>query len=186
MKIDQRISAVVGLSGAGKTTLIRTASEIVDFVHLSASDLIKAQIKRDEGSELGSEILRLGSIPDNQTRFVEAFKAQASGVGKHIVLDCHTMIDTPSGLERVPTGTFRAVMVSEFIFLYVDPAEIFKRRSQDVDRIRPCRRIDELGDQQELALQATYEISNALEIPITVLGEEAETELISVLRRSAM
>ncbi len=113
----RRIIALAGLSGAGKTTLIRRVADQATLVHLSASDLIKAQIKLENEEERTSEALRSGNIPYNQDRLVTAFTAIAQSLTKHIILDCHTVIDTPVGIQRIPVEVFRAIEITDFIFL---------------------------------------------------------------------
>lgn len=182
MSAGQRVIALASLSGAGKTTLVRSVSGSVDFTHLSASDLIKEQITREEGIERSSEALRSVSIPGNQIRLVESYRARASNISGHIVLDCHTIIDTPSGLEDIPASIFEAIGITDLLFLVVDPTEISKRRSRDTFRSRPYRTVCELAEQQKIALHVAREISGVLDIPFTILRKAPETELLSMLK----
>lgn len=87
MTEKRRNIALAGLSGAGKSTLIRAVLKENDFVHLSASDLIKEYIKDRDGQHKTSEKLRLGNITDNQACFVEAFEEKVQSIDRHIILD---------------------------------------------------------------------------------------------------
>ena len=182
MNTSQRVIALAGLSGAGKTTLLRNVSNLASFLHLSASDLIKEQIKREEGTERNSENLRFGNIPDNQTRLVEAYKRKTRNSNGHIVVDCHTIIDTPDGLQYIPASTFEAIGITDFLFLKINSNEIFKRRSKDISRSRPERSVEELAAQQEIALQSARKISKILNVSFTVLQTSPDSEFLRILK----
>lgn len=177
----RRIIALAGLSGAGKTTLIRKMSEKAEFLHLSASELIKEGFE-GQGARRTSEDLRCGDIPDNQMQFVDAFKARAATTVGPIVLDCHTVIDTPAGLQRIPAETFDAIGITHLLFLTADPETLLVRRKRDSSRARPESTAAELAEQQMIAFEVAKGIAETLGIPFTEIGREPERALASFLK----
>lgn len=175
------VIAVCGLSGVGKSTLIRSISSRADFLHWTASELIKAQLNKKAGVENSSEQLRKGDIENNQTILIDGFKEQAQHHEAVIVLDCHTLIDTPAGIEYIPSEVFENIGISKFLFLWAEPREIKKRREKDVNRDRPIRSSEQLSDHQSLSLSATIQIATQLKVPLTLVTdiESGAVELLS-------
>jgi len=180
MKKTRRIVALAGLSGAGKTTLIKHVNQQGGFTHLSASELIK-EYKKMQGSLPTSEQLRTGNLQDNQTQLIKAFEFRSATVDGDIILDCHTLIDTPSGLQFIPAEVFAALGVTEMVFLSVGPEVLVARRNGDTTRQRPQRSTAELHDQQEAARIAALEISQEIDIPFSEIEHQPNNELESIL-----
>jgi len=178
------VIAVCGLSGVGKSTLIRSVSSRADFLHWTASDLIKAQLNKKAGVENSSEQLRKGDVKSNQTILVDGFKDQAQHHGAVIILDCHTLIDTPTGIEYISSTVFEDIGVSKFLFLWDEPREIKKRREHDVDRVRPICSAEELSDHQSLSLSFTVKIATLLQVPLTLVSdvESGAVEILSSIK----
>ena len=182
MTESREIIALAGLSGSGKTTLIESVASRYSYIHLSASDLIKKQ-KEESGKTATSEQLRKSDIDDNQLQFVKAFEAQAGKSSDPILLDCHTLIDTPTGVQYVPISTFAAINITRMVFLSVEPGRLLERRLADTSRTRPQRSLIELSKQQESALLMATEISINLNIPFDSVEHEPQNELELILRR---
>ena len=182
MTSTRRIVALSGLSGSGKSTLIDRIQMHMDVTHLSASDLIKEQFGVEEGILKSSEELRKGDIDENQARFINAFNRAARQVVGPIIIDCHTVIDTLSGLRLVPKVTFEAIGVTDFVFLEVPPEELVRRRELDAKRSRPNRSALELARQQRRGIEAASDIANDLKIPMMIIGRAPEDELLGLLK----
>lgn len=183
MTKTRRIVALAGLSGSGKTTLIEHVNQRGEFTHLSASELIK-EYKRMQGSLPTSEQLRTGNVQDNQTQLIKSFESRSVTVDGDIIFDCHTLIDTPSGLQIVPAEVFEAIGVTEMIFLSVEPEALSARRNGDITRQRPQRSPEELQYQQQAAHAAALEISQKLNIPCSEIKHRPQNELASILYSS--
>lgn len=179
---ERKIIALAGLSGAGKTTLIRDLQSKARFLHLSASDLIKEQKLLEEDAKASSEELRTGDISDNQRLFRAAFKRNAATTKAAIIFDCHTIIDTPNKVELVPESTFDRLHITHFCFLQVGSSELVDRRAGDTSRTRPTRSQGQLDEQETEATEHTFRIAKHLDVPFVILTQNnAHSSLLSLL-----
>ncbi|WP_133675856.1 ATP-binding protein [Aquamicrobium defluvii] len=174
----RRVVALVGLSGVGKSTLLEDARRRLVFEHLRASDLIKEERKQRQGKPAAHDLLREGNIDDNQALLVSGFKRHAPEKGL-IVLDGHTIIDTPNGLVEILPSVFSAIDVSRFVVLVDDVEKIAIRRASDNRRSRPSRSPEELAEHQEQSVLAAYRAALALRVPLFIVPLN-ETPNISV------
>lgn len=180
---QRRIIALAGLSGAGKTTILQAVSKETGSVHLSASSLIKEQKLFESGLESSSESLRTGNISDNQFLLSRAFRRQTMTIESHIFLDCHTVIDTPTGLQELSASVFEALGLTDFAFLIVEPGLLAQRRRNDIARNRPERSEEEIRAQQKAALQVGRDVANLIGVPFTVLTDnDARKKLVEWIR----
>jgi adenylate kinase len=176
----RRIIALAGLSGSGKTTLLQRVQTQLDFAHLSASQLLRERSER-AGRAKDSEALRLGDIDANQRELVEAFVERAADIEGDIVFDCHTVIDTPAGLQFIPSSVFGAMGITDMVFLSVEPALLVERRLRDAGRPRPTRSADELADHQVRAIAAAEDIARAIGASFNDIGAAAVERLSALL-----
>lgn len=158
----------MGLSGVGKSTLLEEARRRLVFEHLQASGLIKAERQERQGKRVAHDLLRAGNIDDNQTLLISGFLRRAPEEGL-IVLDGHTIIDTPDGLVEISPSVFSAIDVSRFVVLIDDVEKIALRRSSDTRRTRPVRSPEELAEHQERSVLAAYRAALALGVPLFVV-----------------
>lgn len=179
---DRHVLALAGLSGAGKTTLIAAVRDQCAISHFSASDLIKEQINLERNEPKTSEDLRVGDVAGNQDRLSLAFRRTAAEVQGDIILDCHTLIDTPSGLLEISASVFESVGVTDFAFLMVEPRELHHRRTMDSTRSRPSRTLSELEYQQQRALDVTRTIASSLAVPFHVVSAAPVEALITIVK----
>lgn len=136
----RRVVALVGLSGVGKSTLLEDARRRLVFEHLQASDLIKAERQERQGKPAAHDLLREGNIDDNQDLLISGFMRRAPEEGL-IVLDGHTIIDTPDGLVEISPSVFRRSMFPASLFWSMTS----KRSRCDVYRIHGERdRLDRM------------------------------------------
>lgn len=157
--MSTRVVALVGVSGVGKSTLLRKIEGKVSFLHLQASQLIKDEIAQITVAKPTSEQLRNGPVIDNQALLVSAFRRKTSTHSGLIVLDGHTIVDTPEGLVEIPAAVFAEMNVTHFIVLHDFPGLISERRQADKYRKRPGRTDDELIDHQWRSLAAAARIA---------------------------
>ena len=179
--MKSEIIAIVGISGVGKTTFIDGLKTRFDFQHLSAGTLIGAEKKR-RMEDIERDSLRLSDIAINQELLINGFLRAKDERNSLIVLDGHTVIDTPQGLKPIPTDVFGKLGVQGFIFLKASPSVILAQRDNDQLRDRPLLTIDQISDQQERALCITQEIGLELGIPCEVVKADQSPELFTNLR----
>jgi adenylate kinase len=168
--LTQPALALVGLSGVGKSTLLRAVSEHIQFQHLQASALIKAAREALAAAPVATDDLRRADINDNQMLLIEGFKDARSPDASLVVLDGHTVVDTPSGLVKIAPEVFGALGISDFVFIAEDAEVIFQRRRADQTRNRPDRSPEELDEQQTQALLAAFQAARMLCVPLHVLS----------------
>lgn len=180
--MTQKIIALVGLSGVGKTTSLRSFGQDLSFQHLQASALIRDQIKQQSEAALSADALRLGDIDENQRLLVVGFHAVHRSELDLIVLDGHTVIDTPNGLTEISSSVFSDIGVTEFVFIAEEPSIIFERRLNDVSRSRPVRSAEELRTHQEVALLTAFKSALTLQKPLTILFGSEISKLRSILQ----
>lgn len=158
-----RIIAVTGISGVGKTTFLTALRPHCSFQHLQASALIQSQ--HDQSCASANK----GAIAQNQDKLITAFNLARDPKANLVVIDGHTIIDTPDGLVRISAGVFRALEVSAIFYLYDAPAPISMRRACDTTRVRPQRSLQDLARQQKLGLLHGLRVAQSLGIPIHIL-----------------
>jgi adenylate kinase len=177
-----RVIALVGLSGVGKSTLLREAAHDVSLRHLQASELIKAELRAAASHSASSEDLRLGSVLDNQSLLISGFARATSDFPDLVVFDGHTIIDGANGLIEIPADVFAALQISHIVFLEGNPDQIVLQRRNDTTRSRPILSPEELAYQQRLAIAVAKRISQDLGVPLTMIGTWDPNVLRAVLR----
>jgi adenylate kinase len=172
----QRIVAVVGLSGVGKTSALNAISATRSFQHLGASSLIREARQQGE-----ADSLRTADIDENQYLLVKGFSSAVDPEADLVVLDGHTVIETPSGLVTIPPEIFKQLRTSAMLFVADFPKAIAERRSADQSRQRPVTGVDQLKLHQQAALLAAFDVCMHLNIPLTVVRSGETKKLGEVL-----
>jgi adenylate kinase len=147
------------------------------FLHLQASDLIKAEQARRRASVSSSEELRLGPVLDNQQLLVDGFVAATQGVSGLVIFDGHAVIFGAAGATEIPSTVFGALGCAAIVMIEAEPATIRARRQRDIARARPD--VDEitLGLQQALAKTVAAHVAADLAIPFHCVGAGSDTAL---------
>lgn len=164
----RKVVVLAGLSGVGKSTLLEDTRRRFVFEHLQASDLIKAERQTLQDKSVAHDLLREENIDDNQALLISGFMRCAPEEGL-IVLDGHTIIDTPDGLVEISPSVFSAINVSRFVVLVDDVETIALRRLSDTRRTRPLRSPEEIAEHQERSVLAAYRAALALSVPLFVV-----------------
>ncbi|MCV0370797.1 AAA family ATPase [Filomicrobium sp.] len=175
--MNQPVIAFVGISGVGKSTLLRTLSQRIKFQHLQAGVLIKAAREN-----VPSENLRNQDIEDNQLLLIEGFHAAKDANAPLIIIDGHTVVDTPKGLIGIEPIIFAQLGITQFIFLADDSQAISARRLNDTTKNRPKRTPVELEIHQRQALLSAFSSARHLNIPLLVVSAEQFENIYSNIR----
>lgn len=175
-----RVVAVLGLSGVGKTTLLKNARQRFTFAHLQAGELIELEKRERKGESVARDLLREASIEDNQTLLIGGFLRLAPNEGL-IVLDGHAVVDTPSGLVEIPPSVFSAIDVSGLVVIVDDVERIVSRRRSDPRRTRPIRSPEELARHQERSILAATHVALALGVPVFVVPLDDRLDMVRLL-----
>lgn len=173
--MTQRLIAVVGVSGVGKSTFLKAAGEFLTFKHLTAGSLIgKARAEIYEHDDL-----RLQDIDENQRLLVKGFEREKNTAGSLVILDAHTVIHGASGLEVIGPRVFAAFRPDAIAHVEANPRHILANRMGDQMRKRPLLSIEDLADQQALSRAAAMEIAQALSIPFRSFTRRELSEFCS-------
>lgn len=164
-----RRTALLGLSGVGKSTLLRALAERVAFMHLQASDLIKAEQAYRDAQPQSSEALRTGAVLENQALLIAGFHRASKSATTPIVFDGHSIIDGRDGLIEIPGEVFAALDLAAISFLQAAPATIAARRSHDIVRQRPLRDEATLAEHQERAITVARRAAGEIGCPFQIL-----------------
>jgi adenylate kinase len=167
--MKRHVTAVTGLSGVGKSTLLRKLASTVPFQHLQAGALIR-NARQSERHPLTLDQLRSVDLDENQQLLIRGFAWGANQGAGLIVLDGHTVIEQDDSLVPIEPAVFRAMGINSMIFLAEDSAEIAKRRLDDKARQRPVKNVEQLRSTQDQALLHARKICRVLGIPISVFG----------------
>jgi adenylate kinase len=173
--------ALLGLSGVGKSTLIRQLNAVAPVVHLQASALIKGEQSHRAQQPSSSEALRGGPVLANQNLLVAAFEREAAAVSLPIILDGHSIIDGRDGIVEIPSSVFAALGLSTICFLSVHPGVIAARRLGDKTRTRPFLDLESIAQHQAMAWNAAKKIAADLQCPFLDVDDGKVEDLLSLI-----
>lgn len=165
--MKQRVVALTGISGVGKTTFLRKLSATREFQHLTGGTLIAAA--RNKGSD-ARDSLRHADLKENQRLLVHGFALEKDPKANLIVMDGHVVIDNNSSLARISSTVFEAIDVSLMLHLEADPVRILKNRSDDTSRSRPTWDVETLAHHQEASREHARYIARSLQIDFCTLS----------------
>lgn len=148
--MSQKIVAITGLSGVGKTTFLQHLAEHVPFQHLTGGSLIAAarDARPDE-----RDAMRYADLDENQRLLIDGFSLARDPNAPLVIFDGHVVIDTSAGLQELPVDVFRALGIVKMAHLEDTPARINTNRSKDTSRHRPTHDQKTLS-QHQLASRA--------------------------------
>jgi len=178
--MSQYTVIIVGLSGVGKTTFIQELKEFLTFQHLSAGSIIKNEKER-LAQDIQRDKLRFQDIADNQKLLVDGFHNEKDKDTPLIILDGHTVIDTPQGLEPIPANVFKLLEIDMFVFLGAKPEVIKRQRENDDSRNRPKIDIEAIDQQQQIAIKLTRKISQENSVQCEIVQSNDKEQLLKCI-----
>lgn len=159
------IIAVFGVSGVGKSTLIKGfIKDHTEYAHIQAGTLIKRALK-----EVPRDKLRLAdpeTIIKNQYLLIEEFwKDIREHEHSFVIFDGHSIIDTGSTFIKVPSDIIQALKPCKIIFIEDDPQHIHSRRKNDTTRNRSKVSVDQIKAEQDTAAKQAKRYAAIMEVP---------------------
>ncbi len=179
--MSRHIVAITGMSGVGKSTLLRKLASTISFQCLQASALIR-EARQSERQQLTLDQLRSVDLGQNQRLLVDAFARAADQGAQLIILDAHTVIEQDDNLILIEPDIFRAIGINSMIVLVDDGTEIVNRRLNDKGRMRPIKSAEQIEREQDRAIRHAREICSLLEVPISVFNANAHIAVGDLLR----
>jgi adenylate kinase len=178
-----KVVCIFGISGVGKTTLIRKALESVSgWRHLQASELIKIGLANKATS---SEILRRSTkerMVTHQLILLENFWSYVRSLeDANAILDGHLVIDAEQGYVKVPVWVINRLRPTKLVHIEDKPEEIYIRRQVDIARIRPTRTPEKLDSYQKLSADLCLRYGRELNVPVNRLNPSNPRALIKLL-----
>ncbi len=167
--MNQRVIAVTGISGVGKTTLLRKLTARAAFQHLTGGSLIA---RAHAGTNLSRDGLRHFDLDDNQKLLIEGFMAARDRTAETVIFDGHAVIDGPNGLAEIPISVFDALGIRLMVHLEADLVTIQRNRGNDPSRSRPALDIQTLREHQSRSRRHAITIAQALNVECLVLHNE--------------
>ena len=177
--MNQRVVALVGISGVGKTTFVKRVAEKCDFLHLTAGTLIARGRSIDPVTR---DVLRSSNLEENQRMLVDGFKEAAGAVAGPIVLDGHVVIHMASGLAPIDSRVFAGIGTKLVAHLEANPAQILSNRLCDTRRDRPSLSVEELEVHQARSLAAARRVAVDLGIKLKRLTHDDVDVFAQILR----
>ena len=176
--------AICGISGVGKSYFANTVSDAVGVKSTSASSLLQSGRALEAEANVPHDALRSLPLDKNQFHVESGYINLRTTYSGLLLLDCHVVIDTATGLEKVPPHVFSVLDLSAFVFLKADPEIIFARRSGDIGRQRPDRTVAQLSEAQEMAQEVARAVAFDLAVPFYVIDVSSGADELGVQLRS--
>ena len=157
----QRIVALVGISGVGKTTFLKQVAANCVFQHLTAGSVIA----RAKAAELAArDSLRLSDLDGNQRLLIQGFATARDPTAYFVILDGHVVIHTENSLLPIESWVFASLGINEIAHLEADPAQVHSNRAKDANRQRPSLSVDEIRNHQARSSAEARRVADDLRI----------------------
>lgn len=159
--MTQKVIAFTGISGVGKTTILRNLAEILTFQHVTGGSLITTA--RNAASS-NRDAMRYTDLDENQRLLIKGFTLMRDPGTPLIIMDGHVIIDDGIGIAKISSEGFRALGVTLMVHLEADPAQILDNRSRDTSRSRPQHDVATLTQHQKTSRLHAKNIAESLNI----------------------
>ena len=169
----RNIAFIGGIHGVGKSTVCQQICDKLDFIHLSASELIKwSDINEDAKNK------NVKNIQDTQDRLIVGLRNTIQ-TEKRYLLDGHYCLLNANGeIEDIPVSTFQMINPFSLNIILGDVSEIKKRLEA---RDNKHYDYDLLKQMQDKELQHAKYLSEKLEVMLNIGLQKNFTELLNSL-----
>lgn len=163
---NYNINFIGRVHGVGKTTFCKVLTKRIDYLHYSASSLIKEykNLEKDK---------KVDKIKENQDILVTAIK-NIFNIQNNYILDGHfCLIDTKNKIMEIPFSTFETLNLKKIIVLkdsaYNIHEKLLKRDDTNYD-------INLIQDFQNRELSYSKKIAELLNIPYKVFDIHSDID----------
>lgn len=154
---NRKIIFVGGIHAVGKGTFCEKLSNKLNFIHLSASQVLKWE----EISDLDNK--KVQDFSTTQERLLTNLN-KIIKPNKKYLLDGHfTLLNSFGEPEKIDESTFVGIQPESIILLTCKPKIIFERLKERDDKIYNLSVLEKM---QELEVEHAKYISNILDIPL--------------------
>lgn len=170
--MTDNIIFIGGIHGVGKGTICKKLSQKYNFIHLSASEVLKWE----EISQIENKTVE--DFKSTQERLIFGL-SQIINPNKKYLLDGHFCLLNAEGLpERIPEITFSKINPSAIIIITCELQTILSRLEY---RDNKKYDIDTLREMQDLELEFAKEISLKLNLPFFIIQSSDDKSLQAFL-----
>ncbi|MCW4010341.1 MAG: AAA family ATPase [Candidatus Bathyarchaeota archaeon] len=151
---------VLGLSGTGKSTVIKNSDFLKTFDYIVLGDFIKS-IGEEATGQTDRDAIRRDSQTETFRQIQrKAFKKLKEATDKKdVIIDTHALVSTKSGmLPGLNFALLKALKPDLFVVIESEPQELLNRRKKDQGTVRNR----DINDLQEVKFIQTLERDAAL------------------------
>lgn len=154
---NRKIIFVGGIHAVGKGTVCKKLSKKLNFIHLSASQVLKwEEISDLDNKKVQDFITTQERLLTNLNKIVKP--------NTRYLLDGHfTLLNSLGEPEKIDEATFIEIQPELIILIICEPKIIFERLKQRDDKIYNLSVLEKM---QELEVEHAKHISNMLNIPL--------------------
>ena len=166
---------VAGIHGVGKSTCCAAAAEVLNFRHITASQVIREA----KSSAIAREGKLVANVDENQALLISGLTYLRESNGR-ILLDGHMTLQTSGGVVAISVTAFRELAVDALVVLLDSPEEVRKRLE-----LRDARPADVKAIRAHQASEVAHaeEVARALRIPVEYIDGADPAALIQAVRR---
>ena len=173
MNKDCRLTFVVGISGVGKTTIIRRfVKEHSDYVHLEASKLIKQRIRAETSEQI--RVLPKNKVLMNQSVLIEELSRYKEKYSQ-IILDGHLLINNNQELIPIPLDIVKKISPRNIILIHGNSHDILSHRINNLQKKYFKETISEINRSQQFMKEIAISYCKKLGIRFDTLDWEHVT-----------
>ncbi len=166
--MDDRIIVFVGgIHGVGKGTICKALAEEFDFLHLSASQVLKWNEINDAKNK------KVKNFATTQERLITNLNLIIEPNKKYLLDGHFTLLNSDGQPEKIDESTFDGIQPKSIILLTCEPEIIYKRLKQ---RDNSIYKLNILEKMQKMEIERANYISERLNIPLfTVVDGETSS-----------
>ena len=154
-----RLILIAGVHGVGKTTLCSRLADGRNFVHKSASQLIREE--KDAAIDINTKIV--ADIAGNQQLLIDAV-SRTTKSGQTLLLDGHfSLLNIARKVKPVATKVFVDLGINGIILIIGKPGQIL---SQIIKRDGKGFSVDEIRTLQTMEISRAKSVSDELGVPL--------------------